>query len=790
MHFIEKIMKTEFLIELDSKTDSENIGNKAKNLFILKKIKKIHIPKTWVIPWETHDFFKESPESTIKNLNSSIQNQINPDCKYAVRSSSNIEDEKHYSYAGLFKTFLNVMGYSEIITSIRMIWESIESESIQEYLGRLSLTHNDIRMAVILQEMVDPVYSGVCFTRNPMTGTHEIIIEAVAGEGTALVQNGITPERWIAHSDGWLDKPENSKMPTEVIDHIFKDIKRIFMKVKVPIDLEWVYDGHDLYWVQMREITTLEDLTIYSNRISRDVMPGIIHPLIWSINVPLINTQWLLILEDMVGKISVKPKDLAKSFYFRSYFNISTFGDVFKRLGLPQESLEMMQGIVPNKRGKMQFKPTLKMMRYLPRFVGFLFNKLRFEKEVEKILQKIQKGLDKFTHIPEEGSRLEDLVDEIDELFDVVQEIVYFNISLPLLTTAYVRLLEKQLFRTGVDFKQFDLYENMQELDNYNPNVALSELKHLYDNLGEDSKKQLSIGTLQSDSNHQEFSFFQSKFEQFIDKFGHLSDNSNNFTAKPWRENPAFVMEMIKDFETNPHDMQARLKYSDLDLRGLKKRLIKFLYSRSRRFTLYRDKVSYHYIYGYGLFRPYFLEIAARMVENGWLEYREDIFYLEWSEIKNAILKDMRIDFKEVVDVRKSDMKNYEKIKLPDVIFGEDPPPVFIESYGRMHGTPTSQGYYDGEIKVISGREDFGKVEQGDVIVIPYSDVGWTPLFSRAGAVIAESGGILSHSSIIAREYQIPAVVSVSNCMQLKDFQRVSVNGFTGDIVLLDDQDK
>jgi pyruvate,water dikinase len=89
-------------------------------------------------------------------------------------------------------------------------------------------------------------------------------------------------------------------------------------------------------------------------------------------------------------------------------------------------------------------------------------------------------------------------------------------------------------------------------------------------------------------------------------------------------------------------------------------------------------------------------------------------------------------------------------------------------------------------VKVIRGASDFEKVEPGDVIVIPYSDVGWTPLFARAGAVIAESGGLLSHSSIIAREYHIPAVVSVPNCMQLTDFQEVSINGFTGEIVFLD----
>jgi len=72
----------------------------------------------------------------------------------------------------------------------------------------------------------------------------------------------------------------------------------------------------------------------------------------------------------------------------------------------------------------------------------------------------------------------------------------------------------------------------------------------------------------------------------------------------------------------------------------------------------------------------------------------------------------------------------------------------------------------------------------GDVLVIPYSDVSWTPLFTKAGAVIAESGGILSHSSIIAREYGIPAVVSVPGACQIADGTLVTVDGYRGEILV------
>ncbi len=85
---------------------------------------------------------------------------------------------------------------------------------------------------------------------------------------------------------------------------------------------------------------------------------------------------------------------------------------------------------------------------------------------------------------------------------------------------------------------------------------------------------------------------------------------------------------------------------------------------------------------------------------------------------------------------------------------------------------------------MVRGIRDFNKVKQGDVLVIPYSEVGWTPLFARASAVIAESGGMLSHSSIIAREYNIPAVVSVAGATRLPDETLVMVNGHTGEVII------
>jgi pyruvate,water dikinase len=110
--------------------------------------------------------------------------------------------------------------------------------------------------------------------------------------------------------------------------------------------------------------------------------------------------------------------------------------------------------------------------------------------------------------------------------------------------------------------------------------------------------------------------------------------------------------------------------------------------------------------------------------------------------------------------------------------------PLATQTSNKLRGTPTSRGHYTGRVRVVQGIRDFDKLNDGDVLVIPYSDVGWTPLFTKAGAVVAESGGILSHSSIVAREYNIPAVVSVFGACQIADNTVVTVDGYRGEVII------
>ncbi|MEP0806820.1 MAG: hypothetical protein HRF47_15175 [Chloroflexota bacterium] len=176
---------------------------------------------------------------------------------------------------------------------------------------------------------------------------------------------------------------------------------------------------------------------------------------------------------------------------------------------------------------------------------------------------------------------------------------------------------------------------------------------------------------------------------------------------------------------------------------------------------------------------------GGHFVKRGLIDAPEDIFYLTFSQVRDLVngkqpLEDLRGE----ISRHKADMERYKDILIPTVIYGDEIPPIREPNMDVMSGIATSIGHYTGKVKVVKGIQDFQKVKHGDVLVVPYSDVGWMPLFARAGAVVAESGGLLSHSSIVAREYNIPAVVSVEGATLLPDETTVTVDGHKGEVLI------
>lgn len=769
------------IINVTKRKPPASVGNKAVNLRKLAGI-GMRTPQTYAIKWEAYQRYIKDDDRLIDELRAEIAETIDPGKTYAVRSSANIEDSMDRSFAGQFKSVLHVQGVDGVLQAVWAVWSSAQTPAVRTYLERHNVPASELAMAVIIQEMVKPVLSGVALSRNPVTGGDDIVVEAVKGEGTQLVQSGATPFRWVNKKGYWVEKADEqeSGVPLSLIEEVIAGTRVIAQKFRHPVDLEWVHDGSDLYWVQVRAVTTSNNRNVYSNYIPREMLPGMIKPLIFTVNIPLVNSVWIGWMSEITGDLGLKPEDLAKSFYYRVYFNMGALGDIFEGLGFPRDSVEMIMGSLPRGAVKHSFKPSFKTFTRLPWMTWFMIDKWSFGSKMRRALPGLRERVKATPYLNLDQRSESDLLAAVDRHYELMQEVAYYNVLGPMLMGMYNNMLKSQLGKRGVEFNNFDLTEGMDEIAEYDPATHLRRLHAQFCALPPEVQEKMRRVSYPEFQRMTEAGDFPQKVVQLIEEFGHLSDNGNDFSAVPWREQPETVLQIVMDFVPKKEEGK-KVTLPDVEASGM----LKFFYRRAREFRLLREQVSGLYTHGYGLFRYYFLALGRHFVRRGLIDAPEDIFFLTFSQVRDLVNgKQPAEDLRGEVSRHKADMERYKDILIPTVIYGDEIPPVREPNMDVMCGIATSIGHYTGRVKVVKGIQDFQKVKHGDVLVVPYSDVGWTPLFARAGAVVAESGGLLSHSSIVAREYNIPAVVSVEGATLLPDETTVTVDGHKGEVLI------
>ncbi|NYT11274.1 MAG: hypothetical protein GKC03_01825 [Methanomassiliicoccales archaeon] len=763
-----------YLIPLEGAREGGYLGSKGLNLLRLERL-GFHVPRTFVVTTGAYSDQLNSREEVMTFLRADIEMLIDQGKSYAIRSSANVEDRPDRSFAGQFETRLDVSGTDEILSAVGDVWDSATSAKAIEY-ARAMDSDDPVEMAVLVQEYVKPEYSGVSFSRNPVTGLNESVIEAVEGSGENLVQRGETPFRWVNRAGHFVIEPEESPLDLPVLESIMKGTREMETRQGNPVDAEWVFDGKVLHWVQMREITAFRSVNIYSNRISKEFLPGIIKPLVWSVNIPLVNGAWVRLFTELIGPNDIDPMTLAKSFYYRAYFNMGAIGQIFQAMGFPKDSIEMLMGF--EDAGRPVFKPNPRTIRLMPRWMGVGLDKITFSSRIEVMYPLLRDSYVSMASKDLELMTEGELIDAVERLYEINREMAYLNVVTPLLANLYAQMFKVQLKKRNLNFEELDLTMGLEDLHLYDPSIRLRSMGSLYHELPPELRNDIDKKGLSALKDNQSCRILSDEITSFIEDFGHFSESGNDFSSVPWRENPEVVLNMVVQYGSAEGRREGKsLEELAAERPGL---MLRWTYKRARQFMFQRDRISSLFTFGYGLFRPLFLELGTRLVTQGVLMEPHDVFYLTWEEILTIVRSKGIADPMSLVDERRSEIESLSNIELPGIIFGDDPPPVMEREIGKLKGTPTSGGYYEGPVRVIGSINEFSKAGRGDVLVIPFSDVAWTPLFSRAGAIVAESGGFLSHSSIVAREYGIPAVVSVPGAMELEDGTIVTVDGYNG----------
>jgi pyruvate,water dikinase len=210
--------------------------------------------------------------------------------------------------------------------------------------------------------------------------------------------------------------------------------------------------------------------------------------------------------------------------------------------------------------------------------------------------------------------------------------------------------------------------------------------------------------------------------------------------------------------------------------------------SRLRTFIGYREYPKYSIVSRFFVYKQALLEEAARLVRANVLHEQEDIYYLTFQELREAVRSHTLDD--RIVNNRKAEHERHWKLTPPRVLTSDGE--IVLGKYKRaalpanaLVGLAVSAGVVEGRARVLS---DMGaaELEAGDILVTAFTDPSWTPVFVSIKGLVTEVGGLMTHGAVIAREYGLPAVVGVENATRLiKDGQRVRVDGTDGYVEIL-----
>ena len=302
---------------------------------------------------------------------------------------------------------------------------------------------------------------------------------------------------------------------------------------------------------------------------------------------------------------------------------------------------------------------------------------------------------------------------------------------------------------------------------------------------------------------------FSAALTDFLTMHGHRALKEFELNSVRWEEDPSPVLGMVRNYllvETDLEDTEANVRQHRQTLRAQlseqisrlpfesfghpRRRIINFLINQTRYYMKLRENSRFYHIMGFYAVRKKILKIEAQLLDQNRLKCKDDIFYLHWQEIQ--ALERGELTWPDVEDtIRTRRMEHIRRTKMtPPKTIGIDIDDILPEQSGKaLVGQGASPGTYEGIARVIMDPATDSEIKPGEILVAPYTDPAWTPLFLTANAAVIEVGSYLSHAGTIAREYGMPCVVDVTNCTsKITTGTRILVDGTRGSVSIIDEE--
>ena len=769
---------------------------------------------------------------------SDVQNHVsrlreaNPDIAFAVRSSARSEDSAEASFAGEFESVLNARTDDEIRRAIQTVYASRQNERVQTYsqVRGMNTAHE---VAVVVQRLVDAESSGVMFTANPVSGQRDqIMISASWGLGEAIVGGLVTPDTLLVaketphllqretaekrvmtvrleHGTEEQPVPENMRHAAVLSDEEAVELaelgKRIEAFYGMPMDIEWVYASGAFAIVQARPITALpvpeptgpvewklpKGMYAAMRNNIVELMADPLTPLFSTLGLAAINASMNRNLTAFAGRPGLFPEKLIINVNGYAYYNGSLTAGQMARIFLGSVGILKQMFTRPVERWTETGRP-------------------QYVAAVERWQSQPWQDRGSVEILAAARELTETAVDGYVALVAGVIPAAWISEGL---FTAVYRLLKRKsdaeafTYLLGFDSlplrgekSLFDLagWARMQpQLAAYLSETPSTELA------GQVAEDEAPAGV-----DAQQWQIWQSRFREHLRCYGHMIYNLDFANPVPV-DDPAPILETLKLFLSeqgvNPYERQQAAadrreevtKAMEARLKGLRLKLFRKRLAVAQRFAPLREGGLADVGLSYPLVRKMFRELGSRFVAGGLIEAPDDIFWLEKHEVEVAAARlDRGQDLdalSELVPLRRAKWRAAHRVAppmmLPNKILGLDLEAMKAGRKDRdeqtIRGVAASPGRVTAPASVVHGPEDFVHMKTGDVLIAPLTTPAWTPLFARAAAVVTDIGGPLSHGSIVAREYGIPAVLGTGVATaRIHTGQSVTVDGSTGTVTV------
>lgn len=723
----------------------------------------------------------------IKALLSELRKR-NEGALFAVRSSALSEDSAQASFAGEFETVLNVKTDKEIQEAINTVFRSRESERVKAYSSVQGMEQSH-QIAVVIMLMVQSEISGVLFTADPITGSHTSMTgnfvyglgeQLVSGEANAYPFKLMRPK----------GKYEGSNDFKKYASELFKYATKLVKELGSQQDIEWAVAKGKLYILQARPITTLKagnpdtyELNdtldgdfLWTNTNVGEAMSDVFTPLSWSVIRALDEEQmvvpgYYLFSGNICG---------------RMYSNISMALSMYPAFGKDYKPmLKKMNDIF----GQMTEEASIPIypfsgLELIKAMKPGLIHTLKKSREAAKAMPHYLEDTPKWCSRMKERIRG---VKSNKELLDLWEEEIWaYNCKAFWIGRFAPR---KKL---GVLFK---LNEELPKL------LGTEDANTLLSNLRGSSELE-SLGPVMGITRIIKGEMSR---EEYLKKYGHRGPHEFEISIPDPSEDKTWLEKQIEEFKRSDVDAEGLLKKQHTQYERVLKKLEEHFPEKAKRIakqiadasegSYIREAVRSEWTRVFRVNRAFALK-AGELTGIG-----DNVFFLYLDEV----LKLLSGEDKSVLNYIPARRETFEKYKalppFPSMIRGRfDPfkwakdPNKRVDYYDAaipdkkittdsetLRGFAGAAGRIEGIVRILANPEDGEKLQPGEILVASTTNVGWTPIFPKAAAIITDIGAPLSHAAIVARELGIPAVVGCGNATtRLKTGDRVLVDGGQG----------